>query len=71
VADILKLKKAPSGANVTLLAPYDEGVYYDSRELNGIQMASPIQVYLDLMSARGRGEEAAEELMQKVIRPAW
>ena len=71
VMDALNLKKVTSGANVTLLTPYDEGVYYGSREFNGIQVASPIQVYLDLAADRGRGEEAAKELMEKVIRPSW
>jgi hypothetical protein len=71
VTESLNLKKVTSGANVTLLTPYDEGVYYGSRELNGIQVASPIQVYLDLAADRGRGEEAAKELMEKVIRPSW
>ncbi len=70
-ADFLNLKKVTSGANVTLLTPYDEGVYYGSRDLNGIQVASPIQVYLDLVGERGRGEEAAKELMERVIRPSW
>jgi hypothetical protein len=71
VMDSLHLKKVTSGANVTLLTPYDEGVYYGSSEFNGIQVASPIQVYLDLAADRGRGEEAAKELMEKVIRPSW
>ncbi len=71
MTDSLSLKRVTSGANVTLLTPYDEGVYYGSREFNGIQVASPIQVYLDLAADRGRGEEAAKELMEKVIRPSW
>lgn len=71
VTDFLNLKKVTSGANVTLLTPYDEGVYYGSCEFNGIQVASPIQVYLDLAGDRGRGEEAAKEVMEKVIRPSW
>ena len=71
VTNFLNLKKVTSGANVTLLTPYDEGVYYGSCEFNGIQVASPIQVYLDLAGDRGRGQEAARELMEKVIRPSW
>jgi hypothetical protein len=71
VTDFLNLNKVTSGANVTLLTPYDEGVYYGSFEFNGIQVVSPIQVYLDLAGDRGRGEDAAKELMEKVIRPSW
>jgi hypothetical protein len=71
VTELLNLKKVTSGPNVTLLIPYDEGVYYDTREINGIRVASPIQVFLDLVADRGRGEDAAKELMERVIRPSW
>jgi hypothetical protein len=71
VADLLDIKKMSSGANVILLTPCDEGGYSGARGVNGIQTASPIQVYLDLRADRGRGEEAAKELMEKVIRPSW
>lgn len=67
----LGLKPVPSGANVTLLTPYDDGVFYDTREVGGIRIATPIQVYLDLMGFRGRGEEAAQTLLERVIKPTW
>jgi hypothetical protein len=67
----LSLKSVPSGANVTLLTPYDKGVFYGAREIDGFQVASAIQVYLDLRGFRGRGEEAANTLLEQVIRPAW
>lgn len=65
------LKEVTSGANVSLLIPYDEGVYYASEEFEGIRVASPVQIYLDLMSYRGRGEEAANTLLERIIRPLW
>jgi hypothetical protein len=71
VAHLLNLKRVSSGANVTLMTPYDEGVYYGSREIDDIRVASPIQIYLDLLSEGGRGKEAADELMERVIRPSW
>jgi hypothetical protein len=67
----LKFKKVTSGANVSLLLPYDEGVYYGAEEYEGVQIASPIQVYLDLLSFRGRGEEAAASILEEVIKPRW
>jgi hypothetical protein len=67
----LGLKEVPSGANVTLLDPYDTGVFYGSREIDGVIVASAIQVYLDLRGFRGRGEEAAAKLLNDVIRPRW
>jgi hypothetical protein len=67
----LGLKEVTSGANVTLLEPYDEGIFYGAKEVDGIRVASPVQVYLDLKGFRGRGEEAAEKLLDEVIRPKW
>lgn len=71
IACELDLKEVPSGANVTLMEPYDAGVFYKNREVEGIRIASPIQIYLDLVTMRGRGEEAAEALLRDVIRKQW
>ena len=67
----LGLKRVTSGANVTLLSPYDEGVFYGARKIDGIWIASPIQIHLDLRGFRGRGEEAALVLLDQIIKPAW
>jgi hypothetical protein len=68
---LLGLKAVSSGANVSLITPYDEGVFYGARAVEGIQIASPIQIYLDLLGFRGRGEEAAKSLLEEVILPQW
>jgi hypothetical protein len=34
-------------------------------------MVSPVQVYLDLIGYRGRGEEAANVLLEQVIERTW
>jgi len=47
------------------------GVFYGSRVIDGIRVASPIQIYLDLFGFRGRGEEADNALLDQVIRPTW
>jgi len=67
----LALQKVSSGANVSIFIPYDEGVFYGSRELVGAQVTSHIQVYLDVRGFRGRGEEAAQVLFDQVIKPSW
>ncbi len=41
-------KTVNSGANVGLLIPYDEGVFYGTKEVGGSQIANLVQVYLDL-----------------------
>jgi hypothetical protein len=71
LAKRLSLKEVDSGANVSLLVPYDTGVFYGSQNFDGAQLASPIQVYLDLKSYPGRGEEAASVLLEQVIKPKW
>jgi len=67
----LGLKEVPSGANVTLLLPYDDGVFYGATDVNGIRIVSPVQAYLDLIGYRGRGEEAATFLLEQVIQRKW
>lgn len=71
IASLMDLKEVPSGANVILLSPYDAGVFYGLREIDGMQIATPIQVYLDLKGIKGRGEEAADALLEKEILPQW
>lgn len=71
MARMLSLKEVSSGANVTLLTPYDEGVLYGSRLIEGIRVTAPVQTYLDLVGIKGRGEEAASALMEEVIRKSW
>jgi hypothetical protein len=71
VASLLNLKAVDSGANMTLLGPYDEGVFYGMREIENIRVVSPLQIYLDLKGYKGRGEEAAEAILRDVIKPQW
>ena len=71
LAQELELKPVESGANVTLITPYDEGVYIGSTDKRGVKVTSPIQSYLDLSQLRGRGEEAAETLLREAIEPKW
>lgn len=67
----LSLKKVKSGGNLLLFKPYDNGVYYGSRRVDSIQVASDVQVYLDLQSFRGRGEEAAQVIYERIADQAW
>lgn len=67
----LNLKEVTSGPNVTLLEPYDEGVLYGMQEIDGTNVVSDIQLYLDLKSYKGRGEEAAEFLYEQRLQKLW
>jgi hypothetical protein len=71
IAAALELKPVPTGANVTLLRPYDEGVFYALQDVGGAKVVSDIQLYLDLKSYKGRGEEAGDFLYERRIKPRW
>lgn len=71
VVKALSLKEVSSGANVTLLTPYDEGLLYGARWIEGVCIASPVQVYLDLLGVKGRGDEAAQSILNEVIKSSW
>lgn len=67
----LGLKPVSTGANLVVSAPFDSFVFYDQREVSGVSVVSPIQLYLDLIGESGRGEEAAQEILEKAIKPTW
>jgi len=67
----ISLKSVNSGGNLLLFTPYDEGLFYKSVEVDEIQIASEIQLYLDVQGFRGRGEEAADVLFERIADKAW
>jgi len=71
VAESVGLKEVSSGPNFTILEPYDEGVFYASRKIEGLIVASNVQLYVDLVGYRGRGEESAKFLLEQRIEPTW
>ncbi len=71
VTDAMKLERVESGANVTLLEPYDDGIFYGLREVAGIRIVSDLQLYLDLKSYGGRGAEAAQVIFDQRIKKSW
>lgn len=70
-ADGARLKPVDTGANVLLLQPFDDGVYDGSEYRYGLRTVSAVQLYLDLRSMPGRGEEAAQEILERELRPSW
>ena len=60
-----------TGANVVLLTPYDDGVFYGVRQQQDVSLVSPLQAYLDLQGTGGRGREAGEVLLRQEIIPQW
>lgn len=70
LASTLGWKSVTSGANIALLVPYDEGIFYRAQNVGNLQVASLVQIYLDLQSSRGRGQEAAVAI-RKEIEKTW
>ena len=71
VADKVGLKPVESGANIILIQPYDDGVFWNAKSIGDLEISEPVQVYLDLKRYPGRGEEAADFLFREVINPRW
>lgn len=65
--DYLGLKKVDTGANVVFIIQYHECVALYSNKINNNLVASPVQLYLDSMSIKGRGEELAETILEREI----
>jgi hypothetical protein len=73
--ELLETKRVESGDNLIVLIPDDAGVFYfgDGAIVGERRMAgtNPVQTYVDLFHCGGRGEEAAEALLQQKLMPAW
>lgn len=63
VEEELDLRQAEAGANVALLASFDDIVFDRTSNKSGITIAAPSQVAVDLMTSPGRGPNEAEALM--------
>jgi hypothetical protein len=72
---LTKAKLVDSGENLILLVPEDPGVFYKAEggQVGHGRVAStnPVQTYVDLLHAGGRGEEAAEALLDQRLKPVW
>jgi len=66
-----ELKSVTSGANVELVEPADEGVFFGRREIEGLPVVCPVQAYVDVARSKSRGEEAAEAILERVLRRTW
>lgn len=65
--EYLNLKRVDTGANVIFIIQYDECVRLNSKLIKNNEVASPVQIYLDCMGIKGRGEEIAEAVLDREI----
>lgn len=63
----LDARQVDTGANCTLWITAEDAVFTDTREIDGVTVASPIQLYLDLKGLPGRGDDAAQEILDKEL----
>lgn len=60
------------GSNLTLLIAPDRGYLSQAdHEASFAACTSPLQTYLDTWHAGGRGQEAADAILERRLRPAW
>ncbi|RJP32283.1 MAG: hypothetical protein C4547_14205 [Phycisphaerales bacterium] len=67
----LDAKSAVSGSNLVILSTGDESVFFDILEVGRVRVLSPLQHYLDLHAQPGRGREAAQEILHRLLIPSW
>ena len=63
--ELLECKKVTSGSNISIIVPYDPCVLIHTRNIKGNVVVSPVQVCLDLMGLKGRGEEEMYAILEK------
>jgi hypothetical protein len=72
---LVEAKPVESGENLVVLIPDDDGVFYqgDGGTMGDNRMActNAVQTYVDLWHGGGRGEEAAEALLEQRLKPEW
>jgi hypothetical protein len=70
--EAVEAKPVDSGENLVVLIPDDDGVFYlQEGEAGRLASTNPVQTYVDLSNCGGRGEEAAEALLEQNLKRAW
>jgi hypothetical protein len=62
-----RIRETPRFANVELLQTSDTFVYFDPRVVKGVPWASPVQVFLELMSGDKRDRETADQVRDRIL----
>ena len=69
---VVEAKSVDSGENLVVLIPDDRGVFYRVEPgANRAACTNAVQTYVDLAHSGGRGEEAAEAILQQRLKPSW
>ncbi|MGZ4929316.1 MAG: type IV toxin-antitoxin system AbiEi family antitoxin [Halobacteriota archaeon] len=65
-AHLLNLTPVEANGNVKFAIPKSLGVFYGSKEIDGIKIACDVQLYVDLFNYPARGEEAATSIFTRL-----
>jgi hypothetical protein len=60
--EALDLKPVDGGGNIVLVRPYDQGVFTGLQVVEGVNVVSDVQLYVDLYNYPARGREQADFL---------
>jgi hypothetical protein len=64
---VLEARVVNEGANLGVIESRSMGELLFRQKIEGVWVASPIQVYLDLLRSEGRAKEMAEHLRRERI----
>ena len=70
IARAIQVKPIQREGNVRLVLPKDNGVFYKTQLRKDVIVVSDVQLFVDLLNNPGRGEEAAEKVLE-VIHSNW
>ena len=69
---VTEAKRVASGENLVVLIPDDAGVFYMGDHSDGrLGCTNPVITWLDLRHVGGRGDEAAEAVLNQCLKPVW
>jgi len=63
---LLGLRPVETGGNVSVVLPFDAGVFYGTQNVRGMKVVSTVQLYVDLFNYPARGEEAAQMVLRSL-----
>ncbi len=72
--ELVEAKPVDSGENIVVLLPSDNGVFYMADRggaADRLACTNAVQTYVDLGHCGGRGEEAAEAVLNQRLAPVW
>jgi hypothetical protein len=70
--EVTEAKRVASGENLVVLIPDDAGIFYMGDHSDGrLGCTNAVITWLDLRHVGGRGEEAAEAVLNQYLKPKW